>query len=230
MQLGKIENIVEEIGGKFYSPASFIQAKLKHLQGLVFDWDGVFTNGKKDSKANSFYSEADSMGINMFRFSYWLKTNKILPIAIISGESNETAHFLAKREHFNLIITSATNKSIAVRKVVEGWNAIPTEIACFFDDINDIPLVTGLGLRFMIRRNSSAFFRSFCELQEYIDYYTSAEGGNHAVREVMEMLIFMMKNEIDVINYRAAHDYQYQKYLKARNAIETKVLSGEEEF
>ena len=57
--------------GVFITDVAIIQQKLQQVKAFIFDWDGVFNDGRKDIQGNSGFSEIDSMGINMMRFSYY---------------------------------------------------------------------------------------------------------------------------------------------------------------
>lgn len=84
--MSHLTQVFTEIGGEFIIPEASLIEKIKHIKAFVFDWDGVFTDAGKDHLLQSRFSEADSMGTNLLRFSYYLN-HKELPItAIISGE------------------------------------------------------------------------------------------------------------------------------------------------
>ncbi len=52
----------------------------------MFDWDGVFTGADKDHLLQSRFNEADSVGINLLWFSYYLNHKELPTTTIISGE------------------------------------------------------------------------------------------------------------------------------------------------
>jgi 3-deoxy-D-manno-octulosonate 8-phosphate phosphatase (KDO 8-P phosphatase) len=76
------------LGGIFLTSAEKISSGFENVKALVLDWDGVFNDGRKTGDSDGTFSEIDSMGINLLRFDYWLKNNKILKIFIISGMKN----------------------------------------------------------------------------------------------------------------------------------------------
>src|SRR4051812_41410645 len=95
-----IQATFTSIGGKFISDASSISKKLEGIKAFIFDWDGVFNNGQKLGSGSSSFSEVDSMGTNLLRYSHFLKHDKLPLTAIISGERNETAFYFCQRECF----------------------------------------------------------------------------------------------------------------------------------
>src|SRR6478609_5750430 len=96
-----IENLYNFLGGRFITPISEIQSKMESIRAFVFDWDGVFNGGQKQSTGGSSFSEVDSMGTNLLRFSYFFRNGTMPVTAILSGEKNETAFYFSEREGFN---------------------------------------------------------------------------------------------------------------------------------
>ena len=47
--------------------------RLDKIKAFVFDWDGVFNNGAKDSEGASPFNEVDAMGTNLLRFNHHLR-------------------------------------------------------------------------------------------------------------------------------------------------------------
>src|SRR5580698_1227362 len=98
-----IEKKFEDAGGNFMNSYPWFVTKLSHVKAFLFDWDGVFNSGVKGEGIHSGFTEADSMGLNMLRLSYWLTNSKIPLLGIITGQNNQSAIQLAKREHFNAV-------------------------------------------------------------------------------------------------------------------------------
>ena len=219
-------NLFERVGGEFISSPSFIQERLKNIKAFIFDWDGVFNNGQKSDGSSSSYTEADSMGTNLLRFGHWLKNSEKLPItAIITGENNKTAIKLAKREHFNNIYYKIPNKAIALEHITKLYGIDKSEVAFCFDDVIDLPIAKQCGLRFMIRRNASVKFKQYIIENGYCDYITAHEGGNHAIREISELIISFNNVFNKVIEERTNFSETYQRYLKQRNSKNTEEYS-----
>src|SRR4051812_17673617 len=97
----EIENLFSVLGGRFITPITEMQNKLERIKAFVFDWDGVFNNGQKTSTGGSAFSEVDSMGTNLLRFSWFLKNGSLPYAAVLSGEKNETAFYFSEREGFH---------------------------------------------------------------------------------------------------------------------------------
>ncbi len=226
MMLKEIANLFEEQGGEFISSPSFIQKKLKEIKAFIFDWDGVFNSGSKGEETSSTYTEADSMGTNLQRFGYWLGNNHKLPImAIITGENNQSAKMLAQREHFHHIYFKIANKATALEHLLNSFNIKNEEVAFCFDDVLDFPIAEKCGLKFMIRRDASPLFKKYAIENKLCDYITAQTGGNHAVREVSDLVLGLTGQINQVIKERTSFSELYTRYLKQRNSHDTKMFT-----
>ena len=95
------------------------------------------------------------------------------------------------------------------------------QIACVFDDINDLPMAGICGLRFRVRRRASPLFTEFVDRAELCDYVTGADASNYAVREICELMLGLMDAYSDVVESRVTLDTEYNTYLKARQLVNT---------
>ena len=208
--------------GEFIEDKKIVANKLKNIKALIFDWDGVFHSGYKKSNKESSFSEADSMGINMLRFSYYLKDNAIPYTAIVTGENNETAGYFAKREHFDQIFLKVKNKVEILNWLTENKGFTNDEVLFVFDDILDLSIAKLCGLRFMVNRNASFMLTSYCKTHRLCDYITKNTADNHAIREISELAISLMGDYNDVIEKRIKYKGDYMEYIGIRNSIKTK--------
>lgn len=214
-------------GGRFVTPAAELTAKLDQCRAIVLDWDGVFNSGRKGGARSSGFSEADSMGTNMLRYGLWRRHGQLPYTAIISGEDNESAIAFARREHLTAAFTGIRRKQDVISHICAGSDLHPHEIACIFDDINDLPMAEACGLRFMVRRDVSPMFADYVERHALCDYVTGAISGGYPVREICELLLGLMAVYDDVVASRVASDADYEAYFKARQAGDTGVFGQE---
>lgn len=224
-------NITEHfmsLGGKFISNPELISEKLSSVKAFIFDWDGVFNNGEKQTNGSSNFSEIDSMGTNLLRFSYFLKNKKLPLTAIISGEKNETAFYFCERECFNYSFFRIPNKTDALKFICEKENIQPHEVAYFFDDVLDLSIAKICGVRVLVNRKANSLFLNFCIDNQLVDYLTAAESGNYAVREATELLIALNENFDSVINNRIDYTPDYASYIQNRRQVKTKFFTIKE--
>jgi 3-deoxy-D-manno-octulosonate 8-phosphate phosphatase (KDO 8-P phosphatase) len=123
---------------------------------------------------------------------------------IISGEDNESATVFAGREHLTAVYTGVRKKQDVITHLCNEHSLQAGQIACVFDDINDLPMAELCGLRFMVRRDASPLFADYVERGGLCDYVTGATAGSFAVREICELLLACMDSYDDVIASRVA--------------------------
>jgi len=212
--------------GEFIEDKKVIARKLQSIKALIFDWDGVFHSSYKKSNKESSFSEADSMGINMLRFSYFLKNNTIPYTAIITGENNETASYFGKRENFDQIFLKTKNKIEILDWLTEHKGFTKEEVLFVFDDILDLSIAKVCGLRFMVNRDASFMFKTYCKKHKLCDYISKNDGGNHAIREICEQAISLLGDYDQVIDKRIAYKGDYSNYINRRNSTITTLSSS----
>ncbi|WP_299463339.1 phosphatase [uncultured Microscilla sp.] len=220
----------EDLGGEFVLAAEKIAEKLANIKAFVFDWDGVFSLGAKGVGVSSSFTEADSMGTNMLRYSHWRKNEKkTLAMAIITGANNPTAIQFAQREHFHAVYSSIHDKSKAIEHFCLLNHIAPEQVACCFDDVNDFPMARICGLRFMVRRAASPLLLDFAREHQLCDYITGSQSGQFAVREITDLVMGMHNVYKDVIFSRIAYDDDYQAYFKNRQTRETVFFTNDKQ-
>jgi 3-deoxy-D-manno-octulosonate 8-phosphate phosphatase (KDO 8-P phosphatase) len=212
----------ERLGARFASRAAEIAVKLEKLQGLVFDWDGVFNDGTKGGGVSSGFSEADSMGANMLRYGLWLQRRRLPVCCLISGENNHAAAQFARREHFDGAYGGIRDKRLAVRHLCERHGVSAEHLACLIDDINDLPMARLCGLRFFVKRSASPLLTAYAIDAGLCDYVTGNSGGRHAVREISELMLSLLGVYPRVVESRTAVDAQYLDYFTQRQSVATR--------
>jgi 3-deoxy-D-manno-octulosonate 8-phosphate phosphatase (KDO 8-P phosphatase) len=207
--------------GRFLTPVNEIQAKFEKIKAYIFDWDGVFNNGQKDERNTSLFNEIDAMGINMLRFNHFQRKGNMPPIGIITGEKNSAAHTLAEREHMDFVYYKIKHKSTALEHLCEKHNISPEEVLFVFDDILDLDVAAKVGVRMMVSRPANPLVIKYAEDRKLIDYLTACDSNNHAVREIVELLMGLTGRYEETLNDRIAYNDTYRKFITLRNTLPT---------
>jgi 3-deoxy-D-manno-octulosonate 8-phosphate phosphatase (KDO 8-P phosphatase) len=226
-QLEKQISFFETLGGTFCTPALELKEKAVTIHGFIFDWDGVFHSGQKGESNVGVFSETDSMGINMLRYGYWRRHQRLPFIAIISGEKDKTALKFAGREHFDGIYMGIKNKKNALDHACTAANVTPQQMACVFDDIIDLSMVKPCRLKIQIQRTASPMFMQYTKENRLCDYITAHPARENAVREFCELLLALWGNYFETIESRVEFDADYRDYWKARNENNTHYYTRE---
>lgn len=214
----------EALGTRLLRPAEELEEQVKQVKALVFDWDGVFNNGWKDRDGGSPFSEVDSMGVNLLRFSLWQRTRSMQPCVVITGQQNPYAERFAEREHLNGVYMGFTNKPEAFDAFLAEHKLEAKDVAFFFDDVLDLPLARRCGLRILMKRPSSPVLEAHIIAHGDADVITGLSGGEHGVREACELLITLNGNASETIEQRVAYSADYQAYLAMRGAIASRAV------
>lgn len=216
--MSHLTQVFTQVGGEFILPEASLIEKIKNIKAFVFDWDGVFTDAGKDYQLNSRFSEIDSMGTNLLRFSYYLNNKEIPVTAIISGEKNSSAFTFVERERFHASYSKFANKIDAANHLCLTHNIQMDQIAYVFDDVLDLGLAEECGLRIFIPRKSNPLFNEYVFKHHLADYVTGATSGGGAVREACELMIGLNGNYETVVTERKNFSDVYASYLALRKA------------
>jgi 3-deoxy-D-manno-octulosonate 8-phosphate phosphatase (KDO 8-P phosphatase) len=217
MMITDITQIVKEFKGKLLVDAHALQQKFFLVKAFVFDWDGVFNSGVKNEQGSSPFSELDAMGTNLLRFNHFLRQGQVPITAIISGEKNQAAFHFARREHLNAVYYKIRNKADALHHLCARFALKPAQVAFVFDDVLDFSAASECGLRFMVSRPCNPLLLDFAVQQGLADYLPAADGGNHAIREIAELLMGLSERYDQTIRERMHFSDGYRHYLEIRD-------------
>jgi len=221
----ELETRFSKLGGVFLTPVAVIKQRLKTIRGLVCDWDGVFNGGTKGDASTSTFAEPDSMGTNLLRYALWRAHGGALPVsALITGADNPSARAFAMREHFDAIYHGVRNKTAAIEALCGTHNLSSEQLVCIFDDVNDLGMSFGCGIRVLVRRDASPLLHDYVTRQNLCDYITAHPAERNAVREVCELLLGLLGSFDAVVASRVAWDDEYARYFAARQAVATQLI------
>lgn len=207
--------------GNFLTPREKLASKLGGIRAFVFDWDGVFNDGRKDLAGTSPFSEVDAMGTNLLRFNHFLLHQQQPFCAVISGEKNEISFSFARREHFHQVYFGIKHKIRALYHFCDQHKLNPSEIAFVFDDVLDFSVAEVAGIRIMIGRQSTLLLQEFARKNGLVDYITASDGGSHGLRESAELLMGLSGMYNETIDHRMRSSEIYRTYLSSRNEATT---------
>jgi len=157
----------------------------------------------------------------MLRYGLWL-CNKQLPVAgIITGADNRAAIEFARREHFHDVYIGVKDKRLAIEHLIKTRQVDADQIACAYDDINDLGMAAQCGLRFMVQRSANPLFNSYVTRRKLCDYITGCSSKDSPVREISELALGLMGIFETVVDSRINWDAKYQDYYHQRQALPT---------
>jgi len=161
------------------SPAVPDAERLRSIEVLILDCDGVLTNGEitYDQKGNrtlGFYAR-DGMGLAML-------CRAGVRAAVVSGRPTDIAELRHAQLGVGPFLGSVADKAKGVAQVCEELGVEPSACAFMGDDIPDIRGMVACGMAIAVADASP-------EIIEIADWVTRAPGGRGAVREVCEAIL-----------------------------------------
>ncbi|MBU0467495.1 MAG: HAD-IIIA family hydrolase [Candidatus Omnitrophica bacterium] len=156
-----------------------LKEKIKKIKVLAMDVDGVLTNGKivLDNKGNElkYFDVQDGYGIAVIRRA-GIKT------AIISARSAGAVTSRAADLNIDKVFQDAYPKTVAYSKLLKELKVSSDEVCFVGDDLPDIVLLEKVGFAVAVKNAAS-------EVKRSADYVTKKQGGDGAIREVVELIL-----------------------------------------
>jgi len=158
---------------------SALRERLAKVQLLVFDVDGVLTQGEiiyTDEGAEAkVFDVRDGLGIRVASAAG-------LGLALMTGRASSVVQRRARDLRVPEVLQRVGDKAAALRKLAEG-KGIPLERVAFMgDDLNDLEAMRVAGV-------SIAPADGAAEVREEADLVTDAPGGRGAAREAVEAIL-----------------------------------------
>lgn len=153
--------------------------KLSKLKMIIFDLDGVFTDGSiiinEDGSESKIFNVLDGHGVKL-----WQRAG--FKTAIISGRATKATSIRAQQLGIEYVFQGCKEKLPVFESLMEKAKLKPEEVAFIGDDVVDLPIMTRVGFKV-------AVVNAVDELKSRVDYVTQRKGGNGAVREVIELIL-----------------------------------------
>lgn len=152
---------------------------IKNLKLVIFDVDGVFTNGSvylnEDGREMMKFSRIDGRGIRLLR-------QKGLKTAIITSEESTIVKFRMEKLKIDEIYIGILNKIMIYNDLKKKYNLLDENICYLGDDTNDLEILKIVGL--------SCCPKNALKIVKQISKYVSDfKGGKGFVRDVCNLII-----------------------------------------
>jgi len=161
-----------------------ILTKAKQIRLLIFDVDGVLTDGSLyiDDSGQEYkaFNSKDGLGIKMLQSTG-------VEIAIISGRTSEVVKHRMLSLGIDKIYLGQINKVPAFEQICTDLNLSPQQVAYVGDDVIDNPVMLKAGLAISVADAHPL-------TTQYADWQTSRPGGRGAAREVCELIMLAQDN------------------------------------
>ena len=153
--------------------------KLKHIELLLLDVDGVMTDGRIIWDANGtetkFFNVKDGHGIKLLQRAG-------VQVGIITGRVSPVVDLRAKELGIEILYQGSLKKLDSYCDIKQRTGLSDHQIAYMGDDVIDVPVMRRVGF-------SAAPADALPEVLKVAEYVARANGGWGAVRELCDLLL-----------------------------------------
>ena len=156
-----------------------IQAKAADIRLVIFDVDGVLTDGSlflgDDGQEYKAFHSKDGHGMKMLQRAG-------VKIAIITGRTSEVVRIRMQSLGIQHVFQGIEDKRSAYAELKRLVGLEDRQIAYVGDDVVDLPVMTQVGLAITVADGHAL-------VKQHAHWVTASGGGRGAAREVCEMLM-----------------------------------------
>lgn len=159
--------------------ATNYKAKLHNIKALVFDFDGVMTDGSVWMYANKETVRCGNIK-DGYAIQYAVKRGYI--VTVISGATSLSINNRMEALGVNEIYTGCANKMETYKQFLKKYNLTEDQILYMGDDIPDFEIMKHCGV-------ATCPADAAIEIKEIADYISIFNGGCGCVRDVIEQVL-----------------------------------------
>lgn len=156
-----------------------LRRRVESLKLVVFDVDGVLTNGQVVLGDDGFelkaFSTRDGLGIRLLQDSG-------VDVGIITGRTSTVVSRRAEELRIRHLMQNRSDKGPALAELLEQVGVDAGNAAYVGDDMVDLPAMRSVAVGIAVA-DADAFTR------HHADHVTTAPGGAGAAREVCELVM-----------------------------------------
>ncbi len=156
-----------------------ILTKAAHIRLVIFDVDGVLTDG-------SLYYDAEGRELKVFhsRDGHGMKMlqNTGVEIAVITARTSEAVSHRMEGLGIKHVYQGQKNKHAAFQNLLVKLDLNASQVAYVGDDVIDLPVMLCVGLAIAVQ-DAHSLVKHHCHWQ------TPSMGGRGAAREVCELIM-----------------------------------------
>jgi 3-deoxy-D-manno-octulosonate 8-phosphate phosphatase (KDO 8-P phosphatase) len=156
-----------------------ILEKAKNIKVVIFDVDGVLTDGSlfigDDGQEYKAFNSRDGHGMKMLQ-----KTG--VEIAIITGRTSEVVKHRIRDLGIKIVYQGQHDKTLAFNDLLNTHHLTTAECAYVGDDVVDLPVMSQVGLAIAVQDAHPM-------VKKHAHWLTPSAGGRGAGRDVCEMIM-----------------------------------------
>lgn len=152
---------------------------IPQIKMFLTDCDGCLTDGGMYYSENGDelkkFNTKDGMGFQLLRESGIIT-------GIITGEDRRLNQKRFEKLHVDEIFQNVKDKAAVIKRLCDKYHILPDEVAYVGDDVNDLEAIRYVGYGCCVNDAHNI-------VKKYADYITESNGGQGAVREIIDMIL-----------------------------------------
>ena len=170
-----------------------IEAKAARVRLLIFDVDGVLTDGRVLLHADG--TESKEFHIRDGSAIVWAQRAGV-PVALLSARTSAATAQRAAQLAVRIVSQGVPDKLAAYESILRQEELQDDAVAYMGDDLLDLPVLRRVGL-------SSAPADAAAEVRAAVHWTSTRPGGGGAVRELIELVLRAQNRWDDVVRQYA---------------------------
>jgi len=156
-----------------------IKEKLKNIELLLLDVDGVLTDGgiiyTDSGEQVKVFNSRDGLGIRLLKEAG-------IQVGIVTGRASRVLRHRCENLGIDLLFDGVADKSAVLPEICTRTKVDPANMAFAGDDLVDLPLFARVGVSIAVADAHEAVISR-------VDWVTRAGGGSGAVREMCDEIL-----------------------------------------
>lgn len=177
--MGDEKNILHLSKSEKVTIPAHILEKAKKIKAIVFDVDGVLTDGR--IIYNNDGMESKEFNVKDGQIIQHLKLHEILT-GVITGRDSQVVRNRCNELKIDFHYHGVKRKGEKFEDVLMEFGLEREEVAFIGDDINDLPILTQCGL-------AATPADGHYKVKEQVDLILQAKGGEGALRELADLVL-----------------------------------------
>jgi len=165
------------------------EAKASHVRLLLFDVDGVLTDGVIVMHADG--SESKGFHIRDGAAIVWAQRAG-LKVGLLSARSSGATTHRAAQLAVRIVVQGVANKVTAYEQIIRDAGVDEASVAYMGDDLLDLPVLKRVGF-------SAAPADAAPEVRAQVHWVSTALGGRGAAREMIEFVLRAQQRWDDIV-------------------------------
>ncbi len=156
-----------------------MQERLKKIELLLLDVDGILTDGRiiysNDGQETKAFDVKDGHGLKLIQRAG-------IKVGIITGRQSQVVIKRAEELGVEFLYQGSRDKLEPYYEILQKTGFSDEQVAYVGDDVVDLPVLTRVGF-------AATVIDAVEDVKPYVHYVTERPGGRGAVREICDLIL-----------------------------------------